>query len=94
MGTHPNGPSALIPAETSNHIQDGKPLLKHTLCANNLSEWCYQKFEGDLPFLFKVLSIAKALSIQAHPDKTLAKELHAKRPDLYKDSNHKPEMVG
>ena len=54
----------------------------------------HAKYEGDLPFLFKILSIGKALSIQAHPDKALAKELFAKRPDLYKDDNHKPEMVG
>jgi mannose-6-phosphate isomerase len=46
-----------------------------------------------LPFLFKVLSIAKALSIQAHPDKELAQRLYQTRPDLYKDPNHKPEMA-
>ncbi len=47
----------------------------------------------DLPFLFKVLSIAKALSVQAHPDKELAGFLHKKFPDVYKDGNHKPEMA-
>jgi mannose-6-phosphate isomerase class I len=47
----------------------------------------------ELPFLLKVLSIAKALSIQAHPDKKLAEQLHAERPEVYKDSNHKPEMA-
>ena len=47
----------------------------------------------DLPYLFKVLSVHKALSIQAHPDKTLAAHLHATRPDIYKDGNHKPEMA-
>lgn len=41
----------------------------------------------------KVLSVAKALSIQAHPDKPLAEKLHADRPDVYKDPNHKPEMA-
>jgi mannose-6-phosphate isomerase len=40
--------------------------------------------EGHLPFLFKVLSIGKALSIQAHPDKTLAERLHRERPEVYK----------
>ncbi|TPX32967.1 mannose-6-phosphate isomerase [Synchytrium microbalum] len=83
MGTHPNGPSKVYATQ--------KP-LKDVLSASNLS-WCYQAFDGDVPFLFKVLSIAKALSIQAHPDKALAKELHTKRPDLYKDPNHKPEMA-
>ena len=33
-----------------------------------------------LPFLFKVLSVKTALSIQAHPDKQLAKQLHASNP--------------
>ena len=46
-----------------------------------------------LPFLFKVLSVQTALSIQAHPDKDLAARLHAARPDMYKDDNHKPEMT-
>jgi mannose-6-phosphate isomerase len=58
-----------------------------------LSESVSSKYEGDLPFLFKVLSIGKALSIQAHPDKALAKELFEKFPNIYKDPNHKPEMV-
>ena len=31
--------------------------------------------------------------IQAHPDKKLAERLHRDRPDIYKDTNHKPEMA-
>ncbi|KAM7279932.1 hypothetical protein ACFE04_007066 [Oxalis oulophora] len=42
---------------------------------------------------FMVLSVAKALSIQAHPDKELAKTLHKLHPNAYKDANHKPEMA-
>ncbi|KAA8494066.1 Mannose-6-phosphate isomerase 1 [Porphyridium purpureum] len=45
-----------------------------------------------LPYLFKVLSVQQALSIQAHPDRALAAKLHAARPDKYPDDNHKPEM--
>lgn len=41
----------------------------------------------------QVLSISKALSIQAHPDKALAEKLHSERPEVYKDANHKPEMA-
>ena len=48
--------------------------------------------EPDLPFLLKVLSVNKALSIQAHPNKSHAEKLHAKFPEIYKDPNHKPEM--
>lgn len=47
----------------------------------------------DLPFLFKVLSVRTALSIQAHPDKTRAAQLHAADPKNYRDPNHKPEMA-
>lgn len=46
-----------------------------------------------LSFCFKVLSVDKALSIQAHPDKELARTLHKLHPDVYKDGNHKPEMA-
>lgn len=81
MGTHPNGPSKVL-------RDDGDPQL--------LSDWISSlraNETGDLPYLFKVLSVRKALSIQAHPDIPLARELHAKFPQIYKDSNHKPEMT-
>ena len=39
---------------------------------------------GNLPFLFKILSIGKALSIQAHPDKKKAEEFHKRLPGIYK----------
>lgn len=47
----------------------------------------------DLPFLFKVLSAGKALSIQAHPDKENAERLNIENPSKYSDANHKPEMA-
>ncbi|GAB0093091.1 Mannose-6-phosphate isomerase [Sergentomyia squamirostris] len=47
----------------------------------------------DLPYLLKVLSIETALSIQVHPNKEEAQELHKLCPDVYKDDNHKPEMA-
>lgn len=40
-----------------------------------------------------MLSVAKPLSIQAHPDRELARALHALRPATYRDANHKPEMA-
>lgn len=48
---------------------------------------------GPLPFLLKVLSAGKALSIQAHPSKSIAERLHREDPENYKDDNHKPEMA-
>jgi mannose-6-phosphate isomerase len=47
---------------------------------------------GKLPFLYKVLSVNKPLSIQAHPTKDVAIKLHAADPTHYPDDNHKPEM--
>ena len=40
-----------------------------------------------------MLSVNTALSIQAHPDRSLAAKLHSDRPDVYKDPNHKPELI-
>jgi mannose-6-phosphate isomerase len=40
-----------------------------------------------------VLSVAKALSIQAHPDRALAARLHARDARNYPDANHKPELA-
>ena len=47
----------------------------------------------ELPFLLKVLSAGKALSIQAHPDKENAERLNEENPSKYGDANHKPEMA-
>ncbi|KAM0751288.1 mannose-6-phosphate isomerase [Meredithblackwellia eburnea MCA 4105] len=86
MGTHPSCPSRLLDTNES---------LKEYLAKNPklLGQKVIDKFGDDLPFLFKVLAIRKALSIQAHPNKTLARKLHSERPDIYKDPNHKPEMA-
>lgn len=77
MGTHTSLPSKL--ASTGENLWDylsENPEL--------IGEHVVAHFGHDLPFLFKVLAIGKALSIQAHPDKELAKRLHHDRPDIYK----------
>lgn len=86
MGSHPSNPSR--------DVDSGRSLLD--LFADNrvlLSQSVSAKYGGRLPFLFKVLSIDKALSIQAHPNKKLAEQLHARDPKNYPDDNHKPEMA-
>ncbi|KAG6026924.1 Mannose-6-phosphate isomerase [Claviceps citrina] len=86
MGTHPSNPSK--------DVKTGRTLLD--LCSENqalLSFSVSSKYGAKLPFLFKVLSINKALSIQAHPNKKLAEQLHARDADHYPDDNHKPEMA-
>ncbi|RIA95025.1 mannose-6-phosphate isomerase [Glomus cerebriforme] len=87
MGTHPNGPSVLA-EQPSNSLKEKIESNPDELLSPEIS-----KIYGDLPFLFKVLSVRKALSIQAHPDKKLGKELFEKFPKIYKDPNHKPEMA-
>jgi mannose-6-phosphate isomerase len=52
-----------------------------------------KNFGARLPFLFKVLSVRTALSIQAHPDSTLASTLHSIHPKHFPDEHHKPEMA-
>lgn len=86
MGTHPSLPSK--------DLKTGRSLLdlvgdNEALMGDDISK----KYSKKLPFLFKVLSINKALSIQAHPNKKLAEQLHAKDPKNYPDDNHKPEMT-
>lgn len=86
MGTHSNGPSYLKQKNVSleKYIQENTSILGSEV---------QKKFQSSLPFLFKVLSVRKALSIQAHPDKKKAEELHLCYPEIYKDSNHKPELM-
>uniref|UniRef100_F6HFN4 mannose-6-phosphate isomerase n=1 Tax=Vitis vinifera TaxID=29760 RepID=F6HFN4_VITVI len=60
---------------------------------NVLGNEVLNKWGCDLPFLFKVLSVGKALSRQAHPDKELAETLHELQPNIYMNGNHKPEMA-
>ncbi|ODN99077.1 mannose-6-phosphate isomerase [Cryptococcus amylolentus CBS 6273] len=89
MGTHPTLPSKLSDKTLlADHIK-AHPELIGTQVSSKFED-CK---DGSLPFLFKVLSIGTALSIQAHPDKPLARKLFDERPDVYKDPNHKPEMA-
>ncbi|CAG9540988.1 unnamed protein product [Cercopithifilaria johnstoni] len=82
MGVHPNGPSKLV---SNGKLLSEKIAESKSLLANHEN--------GSLQFLFKVLSVNKALSIQSHPDKEKAKILHKNDPAHYPDSNHKPEMA-
>ncbi|MCJ1374483.1 Mannose-6-phosphate isomerase [Loxospora ochrophaea] len=86
MGTHPSLPSKDLETQRTllDLVQDNQALLSQDIS---------RRYGGKLPFLFKVLSIRKALSIQAHPNKKLAEKLHARDSKNYPDDNHKPEMT-
>ncbi|MEZ4752829.1 MAG: type I phosphomannose isomerase catalytic subunit [Bdellovibrionota bacterium] len=80
LGAHPKSPSLLI-------LGDQQIPLDHAI--NNLPNLGIDS----LQFLFKFLSIREALSIQVHPDKQTAIELHSKDPEHYPDENYKPEVA-
>ncbi|KAK5695532.1 Mannose-6-phosphate isomerase [Elasticomyces elasticus] len=86
MGTHPSNPSKDLTTGRTllDLVQDNQALMSADI---------NRKYNNKLPFLFKVLSINKALSIQAHPNKKLAEQIHARDPKNYPDDNHKPEMT-
>jgi mannose-6-phosphate isomerase class I len=99
MGAHPKGPATADVAGTEiplNRLIAEAPekILGPTASAH---------FGGRLPYLFKVLDVAKMLSIQAHPTKKQAEEgfacENAAGIDLqdsgrnYKDDNDKPEVA-
>lgn len=86
MGTHTNGPARL----------GGTGQLLAEFISDDpscLGEKVRKQFGDQLPYLFKILSVGKALSIQAHPNKAHAEILHKERPEVYKDPNHKPEIA-
>ncbi|XP_042561278.1 mannose-6-phosphate isomerase [Clupea harengus] len=89
MGAHPKGDASIkdnrIPQRTL-----GQWIAENPAC---LGLKVKDTFHGQLPFLFKVLSVNTALSIQAHPNRELAVQLHTQFPEHYPDSNHKPEMA-
>ena len=99
MGAHPNGPA------TTNVAGRDVPLDRLIAEAPDkiLGSATSTHFGGRLPYLFKVLDVAKMLSIQAHPTKKQAEEGFARESaegiDLqdaertYKDDNDKPEVA-
>jgi mannose-6-phosphate isomerase len=97
MGAHPNAPSLVeLPGRD-------EPLDELIAEAPEAILGAASKhFGGRLPYLFKVLDVAKMLSIQAHPTLTQGREGFARENDEgialdagdrnYKDDNHKPEI--
>jgi mannose-6-phosphate isomerase len=74
MGAHPSAPSAL-------HRPSATPATLDAVIAGDpereLGAECAVRFGGRLPFLLKVLSAEKALSIQVHPSRAQAEAGYA-----------------
>lgn len=95
MGAHPGLPSK---------SDSGVPLNQLiTQYPQDILGERYQSMGARLPYLFKVLSAGRALSIQVHPNKQQAEQGFAKERAAgitessancnYKDDNHKPELM-
>jgi len=89
IGAHPSAPSKIRIEHKLLPLNE----LLHRFPDQILGKNVAQKFDKRLPFLFKVLSAAEALSIQAHPTKGQAELLHKTDPEHYPDTNHKPEIA-
>ncbi|QUC22240.1 uncharacterized protein UV8b_06481 [Ustilaginoidea virens] len=89
FGDYPDYPARVV--------ESGRPLAE--VIANDreglLGSDSVQRFGENMPFLPKdqILSIAKALPLQTHPNKSLAAKLHQLHPDKFPDANHKPEIA-
>ena len=100
MGAHPKSPSVIIGP-------GGKEIaLNEYIDADAekvLGEGSAKRFNGRLPYLFKVLAAGSPLSIQAHPSLEQAREGYRRENEAgiaidaynrnYKDDNHKPEII-
>lgn len=100
MGAHPNGCSQVLETKNEDMVKLSELIARDP--QSYLGERVYREFT-ELPFLFKVLSAAQALSIQVHPSLEQARQGYAKEQEAgidikapnrnYKDPNHKPELV-
>lgn len=98
LGSHPRASSIIISSSGEHELSE----LILSEPVKFLGKEAGSRYSS-LPFLFKILSAAKPLSIQVHPSKEQAEKgfmleeerllpLDAKIRN-YKDKNHKPEMM-
>ncbi|MDO5054053.1 mannose-6-phosphate isomerase, class I [Pasteurella oralis] len=98
LGAHVSSPSLI---EVTGQKQSLITFLAQKPTA--LGQQSITKFGQELPYLLKILDVAKPLSIQLHPTKQQAElgfaQENTNGVDLadpkrtYKDNNHKPEMM-
>ncbi len=98
LGAHPDRPSEV-------ELGAGNVGLDRLVaaCPDRVLGKAAARRYGELPYLFKVLSAAVPLSIQAHPTRAQAQEGYAREEASgvplsaphrnYKDTNHKPEAL-
>lgn len=99
MGAHPSAPSDV-------ETEAGRISLAEWIRRDPeavLGAEVARRFGGELPFLFKVLAVERALSIQAHPDAARARAGFSRESAMglapadprrsYRDPNAKPELL-
>jgi mannose-6-phosphate isomerase len=99
LGAHPGAPSEIESAGLRLSLLD----LINTDRTHALGPDLNRRFEGELPFLMKVLAAEQPLSLQAHPSRAqaeagFAREQAAELPlsapgRSYKDRRPKPELI-
>lgn len=89
IGAHPKNPSDILIQNLIFPLDEIIKKFPNEILGAEVSK----KYKKSLPFLLKILSIEKALSIQAHPNKRTAKILHKNDAKNYPDENHKPEIA-
>ncbi len=99
MGAHPKAPSLV---NCDHHWISMLELIRKNPI-EMLGKRVSEKFNNQLPYLFKVLAVDRPLSIQAHPGsdharRGFAREEAEKIPldafnRNYRDDNHKPECI-
>ncbi len=99
IGAHPNLPSQAVIGEAAVPLDALVGSVPEILLCSEVAS----RFERRLPFLLKVLSARKPLSIQAHPNQRQAQEGFARenaqgislddKTRNYHDEYHKPELI-
>ncbi len=97
MGAHPKAPSTLLWEDRTVALSE----LISRYPKDVLGPDAAKRFNGRLPYLFKVLAADQPLSIQAHPDRNQARKGYERENALgipldaphrnYRDDNHKRE---
>ncbi len=104
MGAHSSAPSCLLaPAPPARAPRGragagvGAGAALDAVIAENPTEWLGEasvtRFGKKLPFLLKLLTARRSLSIQAHPTLEQARAGYAQGNGIYNDANHKPELM-
>ncbi len=99
MGAHPKAPSRIALDGGKRSLLEAIDEAPQRMLGNAVA----RRFDGRLPFLFKILAAATSLSIQAHPSRLQAEEGFSREEAAgvpidapnrnYRDRNHKPEIV-